>query len=155
MNRQQAGRLAWRRPQPAPAAGRPAAVMAAVVMAVAVTAGCNWWLRITEVSGKVTVDGQPASGIQLVFDPVDPSRPRALARTGQDGTFRLGRQGPGDRSGAAAGSYVVRVMSDSDGEEGIRIPPEYNVRSTLEFEVVPGKENVFEIDIETKSAGVR
>ncbi len=155
MNRQQAGRLAWRRPQPEPAAGRPAAGVAAGGMGAAGAAGCNWWLRITEVSGKVTVDGQPASGIQLVFDPVDPSRPRALARTGQDGTFRLGRQGPGDRSGAAAGSYVVRVMSDSDGEEGIRIPPEYNVRSTLEFEVVPGKENVFEIDIETKSAGVR
>ena len=72
-----------------------------------------------------------------------------MARTDSDGRFRLGRQGPGDRSGAAAGKYIVRVMSDSDGEEGVVIPPQYNVRSTLEFEVVPGKENIFEIDIET------
>ncbi len=114
--------------------------------------GCNWWLRITEVSGSVTVDGKPAGGIQLVFDPLDRSRPRAFARTNGDGRFRLGRQGPGDKSGAAAGKYVVRVMSDNDGDEGVVIPPSYNVRSTLEFEVVPGQANVFEIDIATKPA---
>ena len=122
---------------------------AAAVVILAVVAGCGWWLRITEVAGTVTVDGKPAAGVQLVFDPVEASRPRAFARTDSDGRFRLGRQGPGDRSGAAAGKYLVRVMSDSDGEEGVVIPPQYNVRSTLEFEVVPGKENIFEIDIET------
>lgn len=116
---------------------------------VPLLAGCGWWLRITEVSGTVKVDGKPAAGIQLVFDPVDPSRPRALARTASDGSFRLGRQGPGDKSGAAAGKYVVRVMSDNDGGEGFRIPPEYNVRSTLEFDVVPGRANVFEIEVDT------
>ena len=112
--------------------------------------GCGWWLRITEVSGSVKVDGKPAGGVQLVFDPLDKSRPRAMARTAADGSFQLGRQGPGDKSGAAAGTYIVRVMSDNDGGEGFRIPPEYNVRSTLEFDVVPGRANVFEIDVTTK-----
>lgn len=42
-------------------------------------------------------------------------------------------------------------MSDTDGGEGFAIPPEYNVRSTLEFEVVPGTANVFDIDVESKA----
>lgn len=124
------------------------AIALAPFMAVIAASGCG--LRITEVSGTVTVDGKPAGGVQLVFDPLDASRPRAIARTDAEGRFRLGRQGPGDRSGAAAGKYVVRVMSDSDGDEGVLIPPRYNLRSTLELEVVPGQENVFEIDIETE-----
>lgn len=112
--------------------------------------GCGWWLRITEVSGTVTVDGKPAGAVQLVFDPLDKSRPRAMALTGPDGSFRLGRQGPGDKSGAAAGKYIVRVMSDNDGGEGFTIPARYNRQSALEFDVVPGQANVFEIDIDTK-----
>ena len=75
---------------------------------------------------------------------------RRRDRTAADGSFQLGRQGPGDKSGAAAGTYIVRVMSDNDGGEGFRIPPDYNVHSTLEFTVVPGRANVFEIDVTTK-----
>jgi hypothetical protein len=145
-------RIIPRQPRRATLAGRaPTAARLVVAVALACVAGCGWWLRITEVSGTVTVDGAPAGGIQLVFDPLDKSRPRALARTDSDGRFRLGRQGPGTNSGAAAGAYIVRVMSDNDGGEGFVIPPEYNVRSTLEFEVVPGQSNVFEIKVDTKS----
>lgn len=135
-----------------PSARFPARVLRRALMAAFVCAGmagCDWWLRITDVSGRVTVDGKPTGGVQLVFEPVDRSRPRALARTRSDGTFSLGRQGPGDRDGAAAGEYVVRLMSDTDGGEGIRIPPRYNVRSELTFTVVPGRANVFDIDIST------
>lgn len=111
------------------------------------TVGCNWWLRITEVHGTVRVDGKPAAGVQIVFEPLAKDRPRAVARTNQDGFYTLGRQGPGRNSGAAAGRYHVRVMSDTEREDPIVIPPEFNVKSTLEFEVVPGKTNVFDIDI--------
>lgn len=112
--------------------------------------GCTWWLRITEVNGTVRVDGKPASGVQLVFEPLAKDRPRAFARTNQDGFYKLGRQGPGNNSGAAAGKYRVQVMSDTEREDPVVIPPEYNVKSTLEFEVVPGKTNVFDIDIVSK-----
>jgi hypothetical protein len=61
------------------------------------------------------------------------------------------RQGHGDKSRAEPGKYIVRVMSDNDGGEGFRIPVEYNVRSTLEFDVVPGRPNVFDIEVETRS----
>lgn len=112
--------------------------------------GCNWWLRITEVNGIVRVDGKPASGVQLVFEPLLKDRPRAIARTNKEGFYTLGRQGPGAQSGAAAGRYTVKVMSDTEREDPIVIPPEYNVKSTLEFEVVPGKTNTFDIDISSK-----
>ena len=57
-------------------------------------AGCSdWWLRITEVSGTIRIDGKPAKGVQVVFQPLDTSRPRALAQTDKDGLFHLGRQG--------------------------------------------------------------
>lgn len=119
--------------------------------------GCDWWLRITEVSGTVTLDGRPARGVQLVFEPLDRSRPRAFARTKNDGSFHLGRQGPGDRDGAAAGKYRVKLLSDREGEgedgTALAIPPEYNTQTTLEFEVVPGRANIFDIDIKTGKGG--
>jgi hypothetical protein len=123
----------------------------AVLLGVALTSGCDWWLRITEVSGTVLVNGKPAEGVQLVFQPVAKNRPRAFAQTGKDGTYRLGRQGPGDKSGAASGAYRIQVLSDSESPNPIAIPPEYNVNTTLEFEVVPGKKNVFDIDVKTNN----
>lgn len=121
----------------------------AILLGVALTGGCDWWLRITEVSGTVLVDGKPAEGIQLVFQPLATNRPRAFAQTRKDGAYRLGRQGPGDKIGAAAGVYRVQVLSDSESPNPVAIPPEYNVNTTLEFEVVPGKKNVFDIDVKT------
>jgi hypothetical protein len=123
----------------------------AILLGVALTGGCDWWLRITEVSGTVLVDGKPAEGIQLVFQPLAKNRPRAFAQTRKDGTYRLGRQGPGDKSGAASGAYRIQVLSDSESPNPISIPPEYNVNTTLEFEVVPGRKNVFDIDVRTNN----
>ena len=114
-------------------------------------AGCgDWWLRITEVSGTIRIDGKPASGVQVVFQPLDPSRPRAIAQTDKDGVYRLGRQGPGNRQGAAAGAYKVQLLTDTDGPAPVLIPAEYNTRTTLEFKVVPGQKNVFDVDVTTK-----
>jgi len=120
------------------------------VALLALLAGCNWWLRITEVSGTVRVDGRPASGVVVVFEPLATNRPRALAQTNADGIYRLARQGPGDKSGAASGKYRVRLTSDTEREGAVMIPAEYNRDSKLEFDVVPGKANVFDIDVTTK-----
>lgn len=122
---------------------------ACVCLLISVT-GCGWWLRITEVNGTVRLDGKPATGVQLVFEPLIKDLPRAIARTNKQGSYTLGRQGPGAKSGAAAGVYRVKVMSDTERDDPIVIPPEYNVKSTLEFKVVPGKKNTFDIDITTK-----
>ena len=110
-------------------------------------AGCGWWLRITEVHGTVRVAGKPAPRVQIVFEPLAKDRPRAVASTNKDGFYRLGRQGPGRNSGAAAGRYTVQLLSDNDGGDAVVIPPEFNVKSTLVFEVIPGKTNVLDIDV--------
>ena len=129
----------------------PRRLVVAVCVAVVGLTGCgDWWLRITEVSGTIRVDGKPAGGVQVVFQPLDPSRPRAIAQTDRDGVYRLGRQGPGNRQGAAAGAYKVQLLTDTDGPAPVLIPPEYNTRTTLEFKVVPGKTNVFDVDVTTK-----
>lgn len=113
--------------------------------------GCgDSWLRITEVSGTVRIDGKPARGVQVVFQPLDASRPRAIAQTDTEGRYRLGRQGPGNRQGAASGAYRVQLFTDTDGPNPVLIPAEYSTNSTLEFTVVPGQANVFDVDIKTK-----
>lgn len=129
----------------------PRSLLPMIVMLCLAATGCgDWWLRITEVSGTIRIDGKPARGVQVVFQPVDASRPRALAQTDKDGVFRLGRQGPGNRQGAASGKYRVQLLTDTDSPDAVIIPAEYNTRSTLEFEVVPGKANVFDVDIKLK-----
>ena len=130
---------------------RRSAILFVSLGSLAFASGCgDWWLRITEVSGPIRVDGKPASGVQVVFQPLDASRPRALAQTDKDGAFRLGRQGPGNRQGAASGKYRVQLLTDTDSPNAVLIPPDYNVKSTLECNVIPGKANVFDVDVKTK-----
>lgn len=112
------------------------------------TTGCGY--RITDVSGTVTVDGMPLSHARVIFVPHAEQRPAAMADTNADGVYRLYRQGPGKREGAATGVYTVKVVSDPDNPLPIEIPPEYNTRSELTFEVKAGQPNVFDIDITSK-----
>lgn len=63
-------------------------------------------------SGKVSVDGQPAAGVEVRFRPAD--NPNALdalvpfATTGEDGGFKLGTYEKGD--GAPEGRYKVTLF---------------------------------------------
>lgn len=125
-------------------------VLAVAAMMMASCAGCEWWLRITEVSGTVKVDGQPARSVRLVFEPEDRKLPRAMALTDNDGVYRLGRQGGGDKHGAAAGKYRVLVMSNGESEGATRIPVSYGTKPQFAFEVIPGEKNVFDIDVKSK-----
>lgn len=126
----------------------------AVAMAIMLPclAGCGeWWLGITDVMGKVTVDGKPAKSVMVIFQPEVKELPRAIGTTDGDGVYRLARVGLGRKIGAAAGTYVVKVRSDSEDGKGVRIPSEYaGDSSPLSFEVVSGKQNVFDINITSK-----
>jgi hypothetical protein len=44
----------------------------------------------------------------------------------------------------------VQLLTDTDSPNAVIIPPEYNVKSTLEFDVIPGKANVLDVDVKTK-----
>jgi hypothetical protein len=128
--------------------------IAAVAMAIMLPclAGCgDWWLGITDVTGKVIVDGKPAKSVMVIFQPEVKESPRAIGTTDADGIYRLARVGLGRKVGAAAGKYVVKVRSDSEDGKGVQIPAEYaGDSSPLSFEVVSGKQNVFDIDMSSK-----
>lgn len=123
-------------------------VVILAVCALLAAGGCG--LRITEVSGTVQIDGKPAKGVQVVFQPEQQELPRALATTGAEGRYRLVRQGPGNKPGAAAGRYRVRLSADNDDPSAPRIPDRYGAKSDLIYEVKPGRPNIFDIDVSTK-----
>jgi hypothetical protein len=80
---------------------------------IAVLTGCNSETKISvvPVSGKVTFQGQPASGAQVVLHPVGAKEDKKFAATGKvkdDGTFKIGVYA--DDDGAPPGEYVATVQ---------------------------------------------
>ena len=127
------------------------AVVAMAIMLPCLTGCGEWWLGITDVTGKVTVDGKPAKSVMVIFQPEVKELPRAIGTTDADGVYRLARVGLGSKIGAAAGKYVVKMRLDSDDGKGASIPARYaGDESGLAFEVVSGRPNVFDIEISTK-----
>ncbi len=63
------------------------------------------------VRGKVLIDGRPAAGALVFFNPVEGGRPQAVkphATTDAEGVFRLTTYHTGD--GAEPGEYVVTLF---------------------------------------------
>jgi hypothetical protein len=100
-------------------------------------AGCGGRSDLGSVSGQVTVAGQPASGIEVRFDPQGPGR-GSVGYTDSDGVYELQLTSTVD--GAILGKHNVAVF-DRSGK--IKIPSEF---ARMEFEVRSGS-NEFDIDI--------
>ena len=122
------------------------ALLPSCVTAALLFTGCQ---RIADVSGTVHVDGKPAKGVIVVFDPAAKDAPRGVATTGGDGRYTVRRLGPGAKSGVPVGTYAVKVMADTDNPGAPKVPASYASGSALSFEVKGGG-NVFDIDISTK-----
>ena len=132
-------------------------VNAGLAISLLALAGCSSsGPDIAYVEGRITMDGKPLADATVVFVPEN-GRPSG-ATTNDDGKYVLNfAQG---RKGALLGPSIVRIMTmrDADQDEnGQRIPgrketiPEqYNVESTLTFEVEP-KKNI--ADFELQSSG--
>jgi hypothetical protein len=78
---------------------------------VAAVLGTSCGGGLNHVEGKVLYKGEPAKGAIVVFHPkaednLTTRRPSGIV--GEDGTFTLSTQRPGD--GAAAGEYLVTVV---------------------------------------------
>lgn len=72
--------------------------------------GASCAARLNQVEGKVLYNGQPAKGAVVVFHPQgkdDLTTRHPAGVTGDDGTFSLSTQQPGD--GAAPGDYDVTI----------------------------------------------
>lgn len=105
------------------------------------------------VTGTVTIDGQPAKGLEVSFNPKDPSLgTTAMGYTDASGNYSLSY--PGGKTGAPVGEYSVAIVAaELDEEEGakpVSIPAAYNTETTLAATVQSGENK---IDFDLKSEG--
>ncbi len=114
------------------------------------------------VSGTITLNGAPLTGMAgIVFSPVEEG-----SDAGGMGQISNGKYALTGADGVKPGKYIVRISSSIDFDKSTGkpadntsvfgsevpvevVPPEFNKNSTIEFEVVAGKNNVFNYDIKT------
>lgn len=128
-------------------------------------AGCSNQPEVAPVRGLVTMDGKPLPGGRVMFQPIATGDDKnvgkvAMGQIQPDGSFVLTTYKNGD--GAVVGPHHPVVMenrheeatnSDRPTKEGPRIG--VVTLDELVFDVVAGKENVFTIEMDSKSYEVR
>ena len=121
---------------------------AVVALAASLAAGCSGGLN--EVTGTVTLDGKPVKGLEVNFEPIDPGiGTTATGYTQADGSYKL--HYPGDKTGAPAGEYRVRIAGGENDGEGppIRVAKKYNKDSELKATITSGA-NVHNFEVTSK-----
>lgn len=122
-----------------------------IAIALATLSGCGE--RLPQVTGTVTLDGEPLSGGFVSFQPVEGGA-MATAKIAEDGSYTLQTGGKG---GVAAGAYGVAITAyntrpSADGQNppqfSLASPKKYNDPATsgFEVEVQPGK-NTFDFPL--------
>ncbi len=114
------------------------------------------------ISGTITLNGEPLTGMSgIVFSPVTEG-----SDGGGQGQITNGKYALTGFDGVKPGKYIVRITSSIDfdkktgkpGDNTIEfgsevpvdvVPAEFNKQSTIEHEVVAGKNNNFDYDIKT------
>lgn len=114
------------------------------------------------VSGTITLNGEPLTAMAgIVFSPLEEG-----SRDGGQGQITAGKYALTGADGVKPGKYIVRITASIDFDKKTGkpadntiqfgsevpvdvVPPEFNRDSTIEFEVVKGKNNVFNYDIKT------
>ncbi|RCS54093.1 hypothetical protein DTL42_02775 [Bremerella cremea] len=112
--------------------------------------GCSGETMVP-VTGVVTLDGKPVSGLEVNFEPTGDVADRATATgyTQEDGSFSLVY--PGYKQGAPVGEYIVRIAGAESLDDGtkVRVPAKYNTESELK-ETVTSSDKEFTFDLESK-----
>lgn len=134
-----------------------AAIISAVTLSgmVGIMTGCGNG-NLAQVEGTITMDGKPLASASVLF--VHPEASPSGARTDDKGFYRLSY---GETEmGALPGKYTVRVSTvvganiDDQGKpvpgKKETVPARYNSQTTLEFEVVKGKKNIANFDLDSK-----
>ena len=101
--------------------------------------GCSTSDRppLGQVSGTVTLDGQPLPSALVTFVPIAGPGRTSQAFTDSDGRYSLAYLR--DIEGANVGQHVVRITTVSDEYRGKeRLPPRYHAQSMLIATVEPG-----------------
>lgn len=131
--------------------------------AIVATAGCDGTrktdyskLDLLEVTGKVTLDGEPKAGLEVVFEAQD--KTFSVGKTREDGRYRLSFNS--DKFGCKPGPKVVKINWSSGGERNDRemetdapkgppIQDRFHRKSELTAVVEPGK-TVFDFEVKSK-----
>ena len=129
-----------------------------------IAVGCSSKPEMAPVRGFVKMDGKPLPGGRVMFQPVavgddkNVGKP-AIGQIQQDGSFVLTTYEEGD--GAVVGPHQPVVMEnrqedDPNSTRPTRKGPRIGV-ITLEdtYDVVAGEENVFTIELDSRSHSVR
>lgn len=128
------------------------------LLAIASLVGCGAAadpLGRQDISGEVTLKGEPLDGGSVIFEPEDSSNPTSGGAAIENGKFELPK-GRGLAPGeyrvriSAAGGVTERIATEAPGEPVIsteRVPKNWNSQSDQIVTVEEGGENhlVFEI----------
>lgn len=110
--------------------------------------------KFAPVSGRVTIDGQPAEGIIVYFspqgsDPMHAGMP-SRGRTSADGRFQLSAMDGGkDRRGALVGTHTV-TMDDERTFERLNTKSRVPIGWQTSFEVPPAGTDKADFDVRTR-----
>ena len=138
--------------------------IAAIAAMMICAAGCQPAARVAPVSGRVTLDGKPLSGVHVSFEPI--AREGSLeagggsyAITDADGKYTL-LLVDGERPGAVVGkhrvAFTARSQVPDDIDLPVRPPPSVTVpdrfsrNSTLTFDVPASGTSAANFELESK-----
>jgi hypothetical protein len=122
-----------------------------LVCSVCLVLGCGGGPEVGSVSGRVTLDGEPLADARVNFQPIGGSGRNAgigsYGRTNANGEYSLTLIDDSGQ-GAVVGMHKVMIKAVPEPKGGPnddkarsgpdRVPREYNIDSTLTFEVKPG-----------------
>lgn len=118
------------------------------VLILAVLPGCRPGPPVGEVTGRVTIDGRPAPGLLVHFEPQEglaKGLPATYGATDDQGSYQAKRMN--GQTGAGVGLNHVRITAiEREGNQQAKIHARYAQDYTLWFEVAPGQ-NTFDIEL--------
>jgi hypothetical protein len=150
------------------AAEPPRAARGLLVFGVALcAAGCGSG-NLAPVSGRVTLDGEPAANVRVTFQPLGSAENQnpgagSYGITDADGHYRLTQIGT-KRQGAVVGKHRVRIQSshgpsaefpDAPPAPKKAVPKQYDKESTLELDVPKGGTTTADFKLTTAGTGPR
>jgi hypothetical protein len=138
-------------------------VPAGMIVFLAATIGCDSGdgLNRQAISGTVTLDGQPLSGGNILFEPASNESGTAVGATIRNGAFAIAR-----KQGPVPGPYRVRIYASSaiqappiDGQTERtprpmveRLPRRYNTQSELNAVIIAGRANHHRFDLHSSNS---
>jgi hypothetical protein len=115
-------------------------------------------LGLVEVSGTVTLDDVPVSGVTVMFRSQTPGEGYSYGTTDENGHYSL--QFNSEKSGVTPGEKKVWIVSAPQGEDAVpgegqkapteKIPAKYHRETTLTATVVEKKSQTFHFDLKSK-----